>query len=59
MTNVLEYCYNGEWRRICSPRDSQWDTDITMAACAQLGYSDSGGKLAFVITVDKQIEVAP
>ncbi len=42
-----------------SPRDSQWDTDITMAACTQLGYSDSGSKLAFVITVDKQIEVAP
>ncbi len=45
--SLLEYCYTGEWRRICS-RNSEWDTDITMAACAQLGYSDSGSKLAVV-----------
>ncbi len=34
-------------------------TDITTAACAQLGYSDSGGKLAVVIMVDEWIEVDP
>ncbi len=39
--SLLEYCYNGEWRQICS-RDSQWDTDMSVAACTELGYSDSG-----------------
>ncbi len=38
---VLEYCYNEEWRQICS-RNSQWDTDMSVAACTELGYSESG-----------------
>ncbi len=44
-TILLEYCYNGEWIRICSTMN-QLVTDELMAACALLGYSDSGGKLA-------------
>ena len=45
--DLLEYCYNGEWIRICSPI-KQLVTDEKMAACTLLGYSDSGGKLAIV-----------
>ncbi|XP_064397203.1 scavenger receptor cysteine-rich domain superfamily protein-like isoform X2 [Halichondria panicea] len=39
-SNVLEYCYYGEWRLICHD-DSQWNIDKTVAACTQLGYSDT------------------
>ena len=39
---LLDYCYGGEWRKICCREDSQWDTDMSVAACTELGYSDSG-----------------
>ncbi len=45
--SLSSYCYNGEWIKICSPRN-QLVTDEIMAACTQLGYSDSGSKLAVV-----------
>ena len=40
--SLLEYCNDGEWRKICPRVDSQWDTDMSVAACTELGYSDSG-----------------
>ncbi len=51
---VLEYCYYGEWRRICS-RDSQWNIKKAMAACTRLGYSDSGKLLVINIMHDDWI----
>ena len=53
ISNVLEYCYNGEWRWLCLSANSRWDTNITVAACTQLGFSDSESKLAVVIVVDE------
>ncbi len=44
--DLLEYCYNGEWIKVCYPTN-QLLTDEMMAACTLLGYSDSG-KLAIV-----------
>ena len=39
--SLLEYCYDGEWRWICF-RGSQGNTDMSVAPCTELGYSDSG-----------------
>ena len=46
----VEYCYDGEWRQICS-RNSQWDTNMSVAACTELGYSESG-KLTIVMGIN-------
>ena len=46
----LEYCYDGEWRWICF-RGSQGDTDMSVAACTELGYSDSG-KITIVMGIN-------
>ncbi len=44
-SNILEYCYHGEWRLICHD-DSQWNQERTISVCTQLGYSNSrSGKL--------------
>ncbi len=44
ISNSLEYCYHGEWRWTCRD-DSQWNHEMTISVCTQLGYNDSGGKL--------------
>ncbi|XP_064397205.1 scavenger receptor cysteine-rich type 1 protein M130-like [Halichondria panicea] len=40
ISNILEYCYHGEWRWICL-QDSQWNHERTIFVCTQLGYSGS------------------
>ncbi len=44
VSDILEYCYHGEWRWICHD-DSQWNQERTISACTQLGYKDDSGKL--------------
>ncbi|XP_064397195.1 scavenger receptor cysteine-rich type 1 protein M130-like [Halichondria panicea] len=39
--SLLEYCYDGEWRRICSTNGQWKDTDMSVAVCTELGYSES------------------
>ncbi len=49
-SRLLEYCYDGEWRWICF-KGSQGDTDMSVAACTELGYSDSG-KITIVMGIN-------
>ncbi|XP_064397191.1 antigen WC1.1-like [Halichondria panicea] len=42
-SNLLEYCYNGEWRLVYYS-ESQWSSrEMTKPVCAQLGYHDFPG----------------
>ncbi len=36
--NIVEFCYKGEWRRIC--RSAGWDTVEANIVCSQLGYNN-------------------
>ena len=35
----IRYCFNGDWRRICTNSGS-WTPNTAKVACRQLGYSD-------------------
>ncbi len=43
VSNIVEFCYKGEWRRICV--SDKWDIVEANIVCSQLGYSDQGATI--------------
>ena len=44
IVGYVQYCFRGEWRRVCreSGITSLWDVSEAAVACRQLGYRSTG-----------------
>ncbi len=43
VNNIVEFCYKGEWRRICV--STGWGNVEANIVCSQLGYSNQGATI--------------
>ena len=43
VNSIVEFCYKGEWRRICV--SDKWDNVEANIVCSQLGHSNQGATI--------------
>ena len=50
INKIVEFCYKGEWRRICV--SDTWSNVEANIVCSQLGYNDQGDTIIAFLNND-------